>query len=846
MNDVIAYLDSVEDSYGTLLIDDVIPSLYSYKAIALYNGLKVEEAEKMLKIAVHHYPNDTRSWINLGEMQVQTFKLDEAYQSFSAALKAGDQAALPRALRTKGWATSWQDFESLSYSLERGVSTCLKSMEDCRVDSAGGLEYCDVDGRAHVLMNALNPNSMLAANTLVPPASVASLWLEAPKSAQKNIASGENEARRLKVGFMSADFGVHPVAQLVRGLFQMVNTSRIEVFCFSLQPKMSWWGQNISETVEHFVWLQNMNTFDAAREIARLGVEVLIDLNGHTMHSGLTIMAHRPSPVQMSFLGLPSTTAASFVDYYIADSVAVPPEQSKQYSEQLLLMSDCYIANDYAQIQGDVLRFNGEHRAPRSALGGDVDLTKATFLFATLSNSQKMDPEIFHVWMNILRRFAGSKMVITEHAGKNVYVPHLQARARGFGVRTDRLVPLKQVPWIDHLYGKTAIDLVLDTIAKNGHTTGLDGIWAGIPTLSLAGGQEAPRRAAESIAVTLDSTLGLAYSLKEYEDLAFALARKNRSKFVRERAERRKKATKTSSASALASTVGPSEEENALLHSGGKFKKSSGLSASTGERLRLWRKHLGSQRTISNLFDMPQYEETFSRLLQGSWELVHVAENKQAFRNTAARGLTPSKKKGFVLNNVAFNSKGLFHMFTPVSDRYRQDHDTSSGGRANQQRPSDGSLVLSEEPARRWNRDSRGRIVVAQTTESAGSMIGEAVERLPSGEEARDAPTSHHKFDKIKKRARKPPSTAASTAAEVQTEPAKRNARVEQRSGGRAAKQYPPLPSYIFDGRLVMLNIGQYLLLFSSLFFPFCRCVLALDVLHVLFLQVGRTRRRAG
>ena len=123
MNDVIAYLDQVEDSYGTLLIDDVIPSLYSYKAIALYNGLKVEEAEKMLKIAVHHYPNDTRSWINLGEMQVQTFKLDEAYQSFSAALKAGDQAALPRALRTKGWATSWQDFESLSYSLERKRSS---------------------------------------------------------------------------------------------------------------------------------------------------------------------------------------------------------------------------------------------------------------------------------------------------------------------------------------------------------------------------------------------------------------------------------------------------------------------------------------------------------------------------------------------------------------------------------------------------------------------------------------------------------------------------------------------------------------------------------------------------
>eukprot|EP01032_Pedospumella_encystans_P026573 gene26573-30025_t len=388
MKDVIAYLDQVERDYGTLLVDDVVPSLYSYRGVALYNGLKVHEAANALKLAVQHFPKDTRSWINLGEMQVQTFQLDESYESFSSALKEGDMAALPRALRTKGWAASWQNFEYLSHSLEREVGICLQSMADCRVDSAGGLEYCDVDGKAHVLMNSLNPNSM-PAKTQVEPRSIAPYW----SVTDNKLVQQGSAHRRLKVGFMSSDFGVHPVAQLVRGLFQSINTSRLEVFCFALQPQVSWWGQNISETVEHFVWLQNMNTLDAAREIARLGVEVLIDLNGHTMHSGLTIMTHRPAPVQMSFLGLPTTTSAPFIDYYIADSVAVPPEQRHQYSEQLLLMSDCYIANDYAQIQGDILKFTNQHRAPRSALGGAVDLSKATFLFATLSNSQKMDPE---------------------------------------------------------------------------------------------------------------------------------------------------------------------------------------------------------------------------------------------------------------------------------------------------------------------------------------------------------------------------------------------------------------------------------------------------------------------
>ena len=828
MKDVIAYLDQVEKDYGTLLVDDVVPSLYSYRGVALYNGLKVHEAANALKLAVQHFPKDTRSWINLGEMQVQTFQLDESYESFSSALKEGDMAALPRALRTKGWAASWQNFEYLSHSLEREVGICLHSMADCRVDSAGGLEYCDVDGKAHVLMNSLNPNSM-PAKTQVEPRSIAPYWSD---TNNKLVQQGSAH-RRLKVGFMSSDFGVHPVAQLVRGLFQSINTSRLEVFCFALQPQVSWWGQNISETVEHFVWLQNMNTLDAAREIARLGVEVLIDLNGHTMHSGLTIMTHRPAPVQMSFLGLPTTTSAPFIDYYIADSVAVPPEQRHQYSEQLLLMSDCYIANDYAQIQGDILKFTNQHRAPRSALGGAVDLSKATFLFATLSNSQKMDPEVFQVWMNILQRFAGSKMVVTEHAGKQVYVPHLQKRARGFGVATDRLVSLPQAPWIDHLYAKTSIDLVLDTIVKNGHTTGLDGIWAGIPTISLAGGQEAPRRAAESIAVTLDSTLGLAYSLKEYEDLAFALARSiKKSKFAQQRAQRKlhqqasppPAADQSADSSPLISASIELDGNSQAIASQGKVKKSSGRDASKSERLRLWRKHIDSQRTVSNLFDMPSYEEQFTRLLQGSWELSHIAAMKHAFKaNSSSRGgLRLSKKKGFMMNNVHYNAKGLFHMFTPVSDRYRHEPTTEPSLASFEESSSRSKKSgKKEERPRRWNRDAQNRIIVSQTSESAGSMTDAALQKIEH-EQAK----TEGKVERKSTRTSTPTKSAASNG-RTTTHKEKENdtsaAEEHQRPGGprqtRKTKRYPPLPRYIFDGRLIMLNIGKtfFLLLISNI-----------------------------
>ena len=92
------------------------------------------------------------------------------------------------------------------------------------------------------------------------------------------------------------------------------------------------------------------------------------------------------------------------------------------------------------------------------------------------------------------------------------------------GISPERVAISQQVPWVEHIQSKTALDMILDTCSKNGHTTGLDGVWAGVPTVSLGGGATMPARAAESIAAGLDSTIGVAYSLKEYEDKVYEFA----------------------------------------------------------------------------------------------------------------------------------------------------------------------------------------------------------------------------------------------------------------------------------------------------------------------------------
>lgn len=601
--ELITYLNEVEAQFNTLSLDTLQPSLYAYKGVALYNAQNLEEAETSFKAAVSYYPYDTRSWINLGELRVQTFNINGAIMAFEQAYSRGDTHALGYLMRAKGWATSWQHFELYSSVLEKSASRCLEAqneyakgsdemIEACAgLGGSNGLEYTSLRGEYHLVGHAMSPNVQFEHRKALPAAERALVGKKEPNS-------------RLKVGVVSADFGVHPVSSLIRGAIQMLNKEIIELYCISLQPKVSWWGLNISETAEHFLHLPQVNSYEAARVVAGLGIEVLIDLNGHTQFSGLRVMAHKPAPVQVSFLGLPASTGSTFIDYYLGDRVALPPEHASHFSESVALLPECYIVNDYAQLQGDLVDSLSLQRANRSALGADVDLQGASIVFATLSNTQKWDPVTFHVWMNIMRTFAGSKFVHIAHKGSDVAQPHLRAAAAAQGIHSSSVGMAPQSPWIDHLYIKTAADVILDTVAKNGHTTGLDGIWAGIPTVSLAGGTHMSARAAESIHSSLGSELGLAYSLKDYEDgVKRVLSEKGGAR-----------------AGSQGGTVDVDKDER---------RRQQG----TQSRLQGWREDNQRRRVRSALFDTRAWTRDWERQIQLTWDLqqlgVKSAEGKQ-------------------------------------------------------------------------------------------------------------------------------------------------------------------------------------------------------------------------
>lgn len=502
-------LEALNRTYGTLAFDNVLPTFYGYYGVALYAAQRVVEAEQALEMAVQHTPEEIRSWLNLGEIRVQTFQLKRSADALQNAFERGELTALPRLLRTKTWNCDWQQYDIYTSDLERFANIC-KTNSTCVIDSTSGIEYTDLTGDVFRHYSKIGPHTSLpASDTIIP----SHMWL----STDRQFLEKRNS--RIKVGFVSSDFGVHPVSSLVRGFLQFIEKDHIELYCFSLKNDVSWWGVNVSMEVEHFHVLKVMNIFESATYISQFKIDILIDLNGQTMYSGLPILAYMPSPIQISYLGLPTTTGTPFIDYFLSDYVNTPPEHAGHYTEMLLMLPPCYIVNDYAQLQGDITKLgwrgwsdgrdqgddgdgvdnygvNSTNKVGRHMLNIETSLyldfmhnssvmlqlrqeydektskdkhghgngvlhtvnqtaflLQADFVFATFSNSQKMDPLIFHTWMNILNMYPNSVIVVVNYAAYQFWVPELLLMCRYFGVESHRIMPMSQAPWIDQVNG---------------------------------------------------------------------------------------------------------------------------------------------------------------------------------------------------------------------------------------------------------------------------------------------------------------------------------------------------------------------------------------------------------
>ena len=331
-----------------------------------------------------------------------------------------------------------------------------------------------------------------------------------------NPALGDILARprssKIRIGYFSGDFRIHPVAYLTAGLFEHHNRSRFELTAFAYGPQSNdVMRTRISKTFDRFLDVTGRSDIEVASLARDLGIDIAINLSGMTEHSRSGIFALRAAPIQINYLGYPGTMGADFMDYLIADSTVIPVALRSEYVEKIVYLP------------GTFMPFDSSYKAAaRTFTREELGLPTAGFIYCCFNNSFKLTPEVFDCWMRILNRTENSVLWL-QHTNPQA-AANLRKEAACRGIDDRRLIFADRMDSLpEHLARLRVADLFLDTFPYNAHATALDALSSGLPLLTRAG-ESFPSRVAASLLRAIGLPELIAGSLWEYEEIAAMLA----------------------------------------------------------------------------------------------------------------------------------------------------------------------------------------------------------------------------------------------------------------------------------------------------------------------------------
>lgn len=328
-----------------------------------------------------------------------------------------------------------------------------------------------------------------------------------PPALRRTPTRGE----QLTLGYLSADIYSHATAVLIAELLALHDRGQFAVHLYHYgADDGSTLRQRVLQSADKALDVSHLSTLETAAQIARDGVDILIDLKGWTINQRLGVLAQRPAPLQMHYLGYPGTLGSEAVDYLVSDRFITPPASDANFHEALLVLPGCYQVNDRQREQA------------ATPTRGECDLPEEAFVFADFNQPYKITPPVFEAWLRILRACPGSVLWLLDH--NTEATSHLRAYAAHRGIAGSRLIFSAKKPAPQHVARIALADLVLDTFPVNGHTTTSDTLWAGVPELTIAG-----RSFISRVAGSLLCNAGLpelvCNTLDAYEQRAIALYR---------------------------------------------------------------------------------------------------------------------------------------------------------------------------------------------------------------------------------------------------------------------------------------------------------------------------------
>lgn len=323
--------------------------------------------------------------------------------------------------------------------------------------------------------------------------------------------------QRIRLGYISPDFRSHPIGQVIYHLFQYHNRNEFEVYAYSLLYQASGedcFRDKIKADVDHFSDISKISYEQAATQINNDEIDILIDLAGYTTFSKAQILALRPSPVQMLFMGQPDSSGADFIDYYIADKVLIPEENQQYYTEKIIYLPTGYF--------GSPLEISD-----KKYLRSDFGIPDDAFVFCCFCNPYKYEPVLFSAWMEILKQVKNGVLWLNPAKSKR-YKENILRYAKESGIDSSRIFFAERLPHPEYMARYQICDLFLDTLHYSAGSTAISALMAGVPVITIKGTRNAENMGA-SICSAANLNETICNSVKEYVSVAINMA-KNPSK----------------------------------------------------------------------------------------------------------------------------------------------------------------------------------------------------------------------------------------------------------------------------------------------------------------------------
>jgi predicted O-linked N-acetylglucosamine transferase (SPINDLY family) len=486
-------------------------------AVAVAAGLEEVGFLEAAKAVLEEAPKDAGVFHALGALLHRRGRFEEALTNYDRALATtpGDlQLVLDRgyALESLGRLEEATAAYERALALDTGNAQALAGLVSCGLRTCAWVQAESALGALEAIpegLDALHPFLLLA--TRISPEETLRVLQRRACHLTVQPPPPRYSHSRLRVAYISPDFREHAVAHSIVSVIENHDRGRVQPIGVCLaRADDSDVGKRVCSAFEVVLDASAMTDREVVSRLRELEVDIAVDLAGFTVGARTGILAARCAPVQVNYLGFPSTMGTTFMDYIIADDVVLPESDANLCSERILRLRQCYHPLDCTRIVGT--------EADRAAAGLPAHGT----VFCAFNNSHKITREMFEVWMSVLREVPDS--VLWLRGMSAVAADNLKRAAEELGVSSSRVIFAAYAARMEEYLGRLRLaDLFLDTLPYNAHTTAADALWAGVPVVSCRGKTFASR-----VGASMLTSAGLpdliCSSVDEYRAKAIRLA----------------------------------------------------------------------------------------------------------------------------------------------------------------------------------------------------------------------------------------------------------------------------------------------------------------------------------